>query len=41
MNEMPNLEDFSDIWLQAIDGSATGLWDRDIVSGKIRYSKSC
>lgn len=40
MNEMPNLEDFSDIWLQAIDGSATGLWDRDIVSGKIRYSKS-
>ncbi len=40
VSDMPNLDDFSDIWRQAIDGSATGLWDRDIVSGTIRYSKS-
>ncbi len=33
-------EDFSDIWLQAIEGSGTGLWDRNVVTGEIRYSKS-
>jgi diguanylate cyclase (GGDEF)-like protein/PAS domain S-box-containing protein len=40
VSDRPNLADFSDIWSQAIDGSATGLWDRDIASGTIRYSRS-
>ncbi|MBW4037177.1 MAG: EAL domain-containing protein, partial [Proteobacteria bacterium] len=40
MNEQDDLWDFSDIWALAINGSGVGLWDRDIVAGTIRYSRS-
>jgi diguanylate cyclase (GGDEF)-like protein/PAS domain S-box-containing protein len=30
--------DFSDIWSLAIDGSGTGIWDRNVITGEIRYS---
>lgn len=32
--------DFSDICELAIDGSGTGIWDRNVVTGEIRYSAS-
>jgi hypothetical protein len=35
-----NLEDFSDIWFEALQGSGTGIWERNIVIGEIRYSSS-
>ncbi len=35
-----NLEDFSDIWFEALQGSGTGIWDRNVVTGEIRYSPS-
>lgn len=35
-----NMEDFSDIWLEALQGSVTGIWDRNIVTHEIRYSPS-
>ena len=34
------LDDFSDIWLEALQGSVTGIWDRNVVTGEIRYSSS-
>ena len=34
------LEDFSDIWLEALEGSGTGIWDRNVITGEIRYSAS-
>lgn len=33
-------DDFSDIVLQAIDGSGLGVWDRNVCTGQIRYSRS-
>lgn len=33
-----DLGDFLDVLSQAIDASGTGIWDRDVVSGEIRYS---
>lgn len=33
-----NIRDFSDIWEVALDGSGTGVWDRNIVTNEIRYS---
>ena len=35
-----NLEDFSDIWFEALQGSGTGIWDHNITTGEIRYSSS-
>ncbi len=35
-----NLEDFSDVWFAALEGSGTGIWDRDLVTDEIRYSSS-
>lgn len=32
-------DDFSDVWSLAIEGSGTGVWDRNIVTGEIRYSR--
>ncbi len=29
---------FTDVMALAIEGSGTGLWDRDVVTGDIRYS---
>jgi diguanylate cyclase (GGDEF)-like protein/PAS domain S-box-containing protein len=34
------VDDFSDIGLQAIDCSGLGVWDRNILTGEIRYSRS-
>ncbi len=31
---------WSDIWALAIEGSGTGVWDRNAVTGEIRYSAS-
>jgi diguanylate cyclase (GGDEF)-like protein/PAS domain S-box-containing protein len=36
----PKIDDFSDICLQAIDGSGVGVWDRNLGNGQIRYSRS-
>jgi diguanylate cyclase (GGDEF)-like protein/PAS domain S-box-containing protein len=33
-------DDFSDIALRAIDGSGLGVWDRNVSTGEIRYSRS-
>ena len=30
--------DFSDIWPLAVEVSGTGIWDRNVVTGEIRYS---
>ncbi|MBW4025426.1 MAG: EAL domain-containing protein [Proteobacteria bacterium] len=35
-----DLRDFSDVWSLAIEGSSTGIWDRDLVTDEIRYSPS-
>jgi len=35
-----DIRDFSDIWTLAIDGSGTGIWDRNVTTGEIRYSAS-
>ena len=35
-----DLVDFSDIWSLAIEGSGTGIWDRCLITDKIRYSLS-
>ncbi|GBQ29192.1 diguanylate cyclase domain-containing protein [Gluconacetobacter sacchari] len=32
------VDDFHDIMVLAIEGSGTGIWDRDVVTGTIRYS---
>lgn len=34
------IQDFSDILSLAIEGSGTGIWDRNIITGEIRYSPS-
>ncbi|HQT38595.1 MAG TPA: EAL domain-containing protein [Acidocella sp.] len=34
------LLEFSDVWSLAIEGSGTGIWDRDLVTNEIRYSSS-
>jgi diguanylate cyclase (GGDEF)-like protein/PAS domain S-box-containing protein len=33
-----DIRDFSDIWEVALDGSGTGVWDRNIAANEIRYS---
>jgi diguanylate cyclase (GGDEF)-like protein/PAS domain S-box-containing protein len=33
-------QDFSDIMAQAVEGSGTGIWERNSVTGEIRYSAS-
>ncbi len=40
MHAQKGLLDFSDVWSLAIEGSGTGIWDRDLVSDEIRYSAS-
>jgi diguanylate cyclase (GGDEF)-like protein/PAS domain S-box-containing protein len=35
-----NIADFSDILVSALEGSGTGLWDRNVVTGEIRYSQA-
>ncbi|MFT9092534.1 MAG: diguanylate cyclase [Gluconacetobacter sp.] len=32
------VDDFHDVMALAIEGSGTGIWDRDVVTGTIRYS---
>ncbi|MDR3504689.1 MAG: Hint domain-containing protein [Acidocella sp.] len=32
--------DFSDVWPLAVEVSGTGIWDRNVVTGEIRYSAS-
>ncbi|GAA4500792.1 sensor domain-containing diguanylate cyclase [Gluconacetobacter tumulicola] len=32
------VDDFHDVMALAIEGSGTGIWDRDVISGTIRYS---
>ena len=34
------MTDFADVMALAIEGSGTGLWDRNVVTGEIRYSKA-
>lgn len=38
MNDDGDLYDFSDILGAAIEASGTGVWDRNVISGEIRYS---
>src|ERR1700757_4696263 len=33
-----DIRDFSDVWELALDGSGTGVWDRNAVTNEIRYS---
>jgi hypothetical protein len=33
-----DVHDFSDIIESALDGSGTGIWDRNVATGEIRYS---
>jgi diguanylate cyclase (GGDEF)-like protein/PAS domain S-box-containing protein len=40
MDANTGLRDFSDIWSYAIEGSGTGIWDRNLVIDEIRYSRS-
>lgn len=39
-NDCRKSEYFSDILLQAIEGSGVGVWDRNLTTGEIRYSGS-
>ncbi len=38
MNWHADRNDFSDIWPLAVDASGTGIWDRNVATGEIRYS---
>lgn len=38
MLEIRNVPPFSDIWELALEGSGTGIWDRNLESDEIRYS---
>ncbi len=40
MNWPANNCDFSDIWPLAMEASGTGIWDRNVITGEIRYSGS-
>lgn len=40
MDDKDGLWAFSDVWSLAIESSGTGIWDRDLVTDKIRYSPS-
>lgn len=36
----PDTDDFLDIWPLAVEASGTGIWDRDVQAGEMRYSAS-
>ena len=40
MDAENGISNFSDVWLLAIEGSGTGIWDRNLVTDEIRYSPS-
>ncbi|OYV36377.1 MAG: hypothetical protein B7Z80_15725 [Rhodospirillales bacterium 20-64-7] len=40
LTDIPTIKDFSDIWESALQGSGTGLWDRNVATNTIRYSST-